>query len=366
MPTLLQQWLCDQATVDNRESGMFFYRWNAGFYAAGMFKVLKLDSQIVQTWRLSSEPVESTLTVTLTAGDGATTVEISHDVSESAVDWAASLDHLKYLLEVGFDQRIMTRPMLGIYPSNLGEERAAKLGLTGIKGVHIDNVIEGMGAAAVLQRGDVLMSIGGVEVTDFASIQKAVAPFKGGDTAPVEYYRAGQKHSADILLSKRPLLELPVTPSALAEELRSNLEEVSAELDALVAGVPDDIMSRRPDPTEWSANENVAHLIHTTRNNQNWLFNMAGGDDSVLWMDNNDLHLIASTSVYQSAADLVAEFKRSERALIAQAEAIPAVLANNKALMNYIGQNLTNEHIHSREHFEQMRRTLEQVQQPTA
>jgi uncharacterized protein YndB with AHSA1/START domain len=365
MPTLLQLWLCSEAKATFREGSMFFYRWDRGFYAAGTFKTLDKDRHIAQTWRFSTQTAESLLDVTLTETDGATTVDLDYGGDDFTLDWTAALDHLRYLLEVGFDQRLMQRPMLGIYPSELDEARAAKLGISGIKGTHIDNVLEGMGAATVLQAGDVLVTVNGIPVHDFVSLSQAVAPFKGGDVVQIEFYRAGQKHSADLPLSKRPVPELPATPSALSEVMRSNLEAISGELDALLAGVPEDALSRRPEPSEWSANENLAHLIWTARNNQSWLFNMVGGDDSVIWMDNNDLHLILSTSIYPTSADLAAEFKRAEAALIAQVEALPAWLVNNKGLMSYVGQNLTNTHLHTREHFEQMRRAIAAVQQPT-
>lgn len=366
MPTLLQLWLCDPAVGTFRENGMFFYRWNRGFYAAGTFKTLEKDRRIAQTWRFSTEPTESLLEVLLTEADGATTVELSYSGNDTTLDWAAALGNLRYLLEVGFDQRLMTRPMLGIYPSELDDARAAKLGLSGIKGTHIDNVVEGMGAATVLQAHDVLVSLNGVPVRDFPSLSQAVAPFKGGDVVKIEFYRDGEKRSADLPLTKRPVPDVPATPSALAEIMRDNLDQLSSELDALVAGVPEDALSRRPEPNEWSVNENLAHLIWTARNNQAWLFNMVGGDDSVLWMDNNDQHLIMSTAIYPTNAEIVVEFKRAEAALIAQVEALPAWLVNNKALMSYVGQNLTNTPIHTREHFAQMRAALAAVQQPEA
>ncbi len=366
MPPLLQLWLCQQAQGAFRAGAMYFYRWDDGFYAAGTFTTLTPNTRITQTWRFSTAPTESVLDVTLREQDGVTTVDLSYSGGETSLDWADALENLKYLLEVGFDRRIMRRPMLGIHPGQLDEGRATKLGLTGVKGLYITDVIPGMGAASVLQAADVLVSLGGTPVTDFPSIQRAVAPYQGGDVVPVEYYRAGEKFSADMLLSQRPLLDLPPTPSALAEVMRANLAEVSAELDALVAGVPEDVLSRRPQPDEWSANENLAHLIWTARNNQAWLFNMVGGDDSVLWMDNNDLHLIMSTAIYPTNAEIVAEFKRSEAAIIAEVEALPAWLAQTKPLMLYVGQNLTNINFHTRQHFEQMKQAIAAVQQPTA
>ncbi|MBN8637941.1 MAG: hypothetical protein J0M07_21660, partial [Anaerolineae bacterium] len=96
-----------------------------------------------------------------------------------------------------------------------------------------------------------------------------------------------------------------------------------------------------------------------------WLFNMVGGDDSVLWMDNNDLHLIMSTAIYPTNAEIVAEYKRSEAAIIAEVEALPAWLAQTKPLMMYIGQNLTNINFHTRQHFEQIKQAIAAVQQPT-
>jgi len=370
-PNLLDQWLCSGAQVDLREGGFFFYTWNEGFYIAGIFQTLEKNSRIVQSWRVMYEPIGSTMETVLTGDGDVTHVEvimhIDHDGRFDGTEegWRRSLGDLKYLLETGFDQRLMTRPMLGIYPGGLDDERAARLGLTGVKGVYINDVIAGMGAASVLQHDDVLVSLGGMPVTDFPSLQTAVGRHKGGDVVPVEFYRAGSKHSADMLLSKRPVPELPATPSALAEVLRGQLAELRGELDTLLAGVPDSVTSSRPNPTEWSVNDNLAHLLWTERTYQGWLFNIVGGNGQIVWMDNNDLHLVMSTAVYPTTADLVTEWERSLAAIIAEVEALPADFAAIKPFFNLIAFGLTNDERHTREHFEQIRRTIAAITQPT-
>jgi putative serine protease PepD len=72
-------------------------------------------------------------------------------------------------------------------------------------GVAVSEVKPGTPAAdANLQVGDVITAVGGVKVTDSASLQKAVDAKKPGDSVTLTYVRNGKTASAQVTLAQRP------------------------------------------------------------------------------------------------------------------------------------------------------------------
>jgi serine protease Do len=80
-----------------------------------------------------------------------------------------------------------------------------QLGLATDSGALIDEVTTGQPAdAAGLQRGDVIVSLGGKPVTSSAQLRSLIVEKKPGDQVPVEYYRGNDKRSATVTLGQRP------------------------------------------------------------------------------------------------------------------------------------------------------------------
>jgi putative serine protease PepD len=72
-------------------------------------------------------------------------------------------------------------------------------------GVAVSEVKPGTPAAeADLQVGDVITAVGGVKVTDSASLQKAVDARKPGNSVTLTYVRNGKTASAQVTLAQRP------------------------------------------------------------------------------------------------------------------------------------------------------------------
>jgi putative serine protease PepD len=72
-------------------------------------------------------------------------------------------------------------------------------------GVAVSEVKPGTPAAeANLQVGDVITAVGGIRVTDSASLQKAVDAKKPGDSLTLTYVRNGKTASAQVTLAQRP------------------------------------------------------------------------------------------------------------------------------------------------------------------
>lgn len=371
----LREWLCDGGQVDARVGGSLLLSWRIGYTMMGEYTALEPGKKIAFTWMGKGEPGATQVEVTLKADGSGTQVEVIHSGIGSGGLWDAvrqrmndgwneSLENLQSILETGLDQRIMRRPMLGIYPSPLTAESAARLRVPVREGTHITGVVDGLGAqAAGLQADDVLVSLGGYAINDYPGMTAALSHYQAGDTVEIEFYRGSEKHKANMTLSKRPEPEMPESAAALAEKIKAAQAEVEAELDQLLDSIPELALSQRPAPDEWSANENLAHLIWSERFNHMGLWGASGGDDSIPWPDNGPMHLVGTLAAYPSSGDLVAELKRNHAITVAMIAALPESFMQRKGSLRTMAQGLLGQRNHERQHFDQMRRAIEAVKQ---
>ncbi len=367
----LRSWMCDTSYVQGRVGGSFLMAWNFGYHASGQFTQLEPAKSLDFTWYGNNEAGQSQVRVELTSSDELTTIELVHSglgegeewertARDLSSGWGKGLEDLKFVLETGLDARIMRRPMLGIYPETLTPETAQRLGIPIQEGVQLTGVVEGLGAAAAgLQTDDVLVQVNGQEVKDWPSMQKALRRAQAGDTVEIEFYRGSQRHSATMTLSQRPVPEIPTSPVALAEKVDAVNNELIAELDALLAAVPEESRAQRPVLNAWSVNENIAHLIWSERWLHQWVWSSAGGEDNLTWPDNGPLQLVGILAIYPTGADLINEYKRSKVETFAQVKALAETLAvDNPYIYMQIGQYVIGNAAHDREHFAQIRETL--------
>jgi uncharacterized protein YndB with AHSA1/START domain len=366
----LRRWLCDNAQVQGRVESSLFLSWNRGYYAVGEFTALEPDKRVAFTWHGRKEPAPTHVEVAFAPEGDGTRVELKHSGvglepaweetrTQFKIGWKTGLENLKYMLETGMDLRVVRRPLLGIMPMSLDAEAARRLGVPVQEGLRLDGVQDGLAAAnAGLQAGDVMVSLDGKPVVDFLTLMAAVGSHRAGDTVDVTYYRGSAKRTVSLVFSPRPMPEVPAGPAELAETLRSTYAELDAELDALVAGAPEGYLSRRPAPDEWSANEVLAHLIHTERIHQVTIWLTVGGDDSLWWPDNNYTHIAGALAICPTSTELIKELKRAEAATVAMAAALPVSFMKQKASFVALSTMLTGETPHTRGHFEQMRRAI--------
>lgn len=370
----LREWFCDQSQVDLRVGGVIFMAWNMGYFASGHFTALKPDEQVAFTWQGTGELAPTQVEVTLQKEGDGTLVTLTHSgmgegetwdgiSAQYEQNWKGALESLSYSFETGFDLRLMRRPMLGIFPGGLDDKTAEKLGLPTKEGIYLDSVVEKQGAAAAgLQRGDLMISLGGKALTDFPSLQAAAEQHRAGDTVEVIFYRGPEKKTVQMTLSRRPEPDVPTTPDGLAAAFRERQTALNTELDTMMQGVSEAEAAQAPATGEWSANEVLAHLIHSERWRQMVIWNVVGGEDNVPWQDNNAVQRAPILAAYQSNAELVAEFKRSAEGTAAALGSIPAdFVGENRASFLRLAQFILTFEGHTTRHFQQMREAIEAV-----
>lgn len=361
-PMLIRQWLCDFAFVAPENS--FFLVWNDGSRVMGALLQDEPD-HLILSWQNASDGALSQVEVAISPAEGGSSVTVTHvnlpDSAREAAEifWTTALNQLKIALETGSDVRLEQRPMLGIYPSQLDAEKAARLGVPVERGIYIDGVIEGKSAAAAgLKGGDVLVAVDGFPTLSFQNLTSALARLTPGSTVSVEFYRGAEKMTLTVSLSGRDQKAAPSTPSALAEALRAQYAALDAELDAITHDMPEDAMEHAPADGDWSANEVLAHLIFTERWLQMYIWLCASGDDNLVWIDNNPAQRAGILQRYPTGAELVDALKGAQAETVAAVLALPASFVAMKPAFARMSEVLVTMDDHTKEHFEQMRAAL--------
>ena len=90
---------------------------------------------------------------------------------------------------------------LGVFAEPVREEELTQLGLS--KAVRLNNVVEESAAdKAGLESGNIIKSIGGHEVGDFAELADAIRSFEPGETVSLEVIRDGLPETLEVTLGE--------------------------------------------------------------------------------------------------------------------------------------------------------------------
>ena len=369
---VLNQWLCDSASVQANEGGRFYAWWNDGWYASGVFTTFKENEAVTFTWNGKDEPGESQVHIALSADGGATTLTLAHEtpegdqwkphLAEFEKHWRLLLENLQFTVERGLDKRMFDRPFLGIMLTGIpNEETAERLGLPEHgKWIQISGTVPDTGAAAAgLQADDVLVSLGGHKTETFQDLNVALSARKAGDTVDVELYRDGALQTMPMQLSHRPQPEVPATISEAAAAIRKVNAELVAELDALFEGVDEAHAAARPAASEWSAREVLAHLIMNERWFHMYVSTAVTGQRTPGF--SNDLGTIAAIAAgYDNAKETVAAYARAMETSVAALEGLPEdALKRKYDYVSLLQLPLNFNPQHTRSHYPQIEAALE-------
>jgi len=284
--TLLRDWLCHQASTEAQRGGHLFLHWRSGRTVTGIYEQFDPPQRLRFSWSDSELPAPSVVEVACEAGEDGTRLTLTHSAREGEAlpgesleglraFWEEALENLASVLELGVDLRFARRPRLGIFFDVLTPEAAEKLGALVKEGVLLEGTMEGTGArAAGLEKGDILVSLNGTPLVDFNSFEPALNGLKAGDRPVVEYYRGAEKHSTPLELSSFSIMELPASAADLAAKAQEVSKRLLADLGAQLEGVSEAQASARPAEEEWSAKEQVAHLVLMERDFQSWAADM--------------------------------------------------------------------------------------------
>lgn len=371
--TSLREWLCDVATVEPHPKGRMYLWWRGDFYSSGHYLELEENKCVKFRWFANIDSAPTEVTVNFAEKDGGTLVKLDHEIPSDdswkkigetfRENWVESLENLKSVLETGIDLRIANRPMLGIAPGDFTEEQATALGIPVREGLRLDGLVAGMGAErAGLQKDDVIVEMNGHPIrSDASSLPNAIAGKKGGENIQVVFYRGPEKKTVTMELSRRPMPDVPSSPTELAKQAREFIMPALSELENCFEGVSDEQTMKRPEPGEWSALEIVAHLIQNERNNSAFLASLIDGFELTTdgFGTNVTPQVEAMVKAYPSAALMLTALRRSVEEVLAFTALIPDEFAsNNKGSYYRFGSGLLQPNLHIGSHTQQVKDAL--------
>jgi hypothetical protein len=188
------------------------------------------------------------------------------------------------------DARLQRRPMLGINPEIVTPEQAAEHGYPVDHGVRIGGLVSGGGAeASGVRKGDILVRVGDVELREWSSLATALDPHEAGDTVTVALWRDGAQQTLPVTLGARERPAAPDTPEAVVRAAEEMVADIVGRLRAALDGVRDEEAGARPEPSEWSVKEVLAHLLFSERFSVDWQARIAVGDPLPDWPEKADV-----------------------------------------------------------------------------
>jgi uncharacterized protein YndB with AHSA1/START domain len=371
---VLREWLCNTATVDPHVGGHIYLAWNSGFYCAGEFTSMKQNEEIRFTSLGKCEPNATEIKITLAPTTKGSSFTVEHSgfkpgwkwrkfLSRITVQWTDALENLIHVLERGPDLRIINRPMLGIFFGDFNEGIAKNLGVPVNYGVRLVGVVPGMGAAACgLQKDDVITELDSKEVKSVNSLPTALVDRKANDKVQVVFYRGSKRMTAIMTLSARPLPKIPTSSAAFATSYQKNAEKDYKELATVLKGVPNTLAAKKPAKNEWSANENLAHLIEGERGWHVYIHQLLFSAEQVSdgFGDNSNERIQAEVAAYTTTKDLLFEFKRSQQVTVGFLKNLPKSFQVHKGTWWHLAMAmLAGPNTHAHEHAEQVKKAFE-------
>lgn len=105
--------------------------------------------------------------------------------------------------------RVVERPYLGVSTVSVTSDIKERFDLTPEQGAVVSSVSEGSPAdAGGLNAYDVITAVDGKSIEDASALVNAIRTKRVGDQVKVDYYRGGERRSAEVTLAARPTMNL--------------------------------------------------------------------------------------------------------------------------------------------------------------
>ena len=371
--TALTEWLCDVAQADAHPGGRLYLWWSNGYYASGEFVEFTPHERILFAWHGRQEPGATHVQVLLKPEQNGTRLSLAHlEIGSGKVwsqprrqyarGWKQALANLKSVLETGRDLRLVHRPMLGVTGlEEVTPAMAQQLGLPLKAGVRLLGVVDGAGAqAAGLQQDDILVKVAGQKVATPDDLHNVLDAYHAGDPVKVTYFRYGQREKVKLVLSPRPVPEVPLSIDELAASVRQSHLGMANDLDDICRELCDAHADFHPAPGAWSVKEILAHLIAVERETHAWIAGLLAGQTTEIGSRaRQPARLAATIAALPTPEALRSELKRNQAETLALVEGLPPEFVARKGSYWRMGQLLLMMPAHFQVHLAQIRANLE-------
>ncbi len=371
--TALRDWICDIATADPHPGGHLYLCWPGDFYSSGEYLLLEKDKLVSFTWFGQGEPHKTRVDVSLKKQKDGTLIKLSHREIGTGQKWAEiakvyeiqwrnALDNLVSVLENGADLRITRRPMLGIILDDYNAEIAAKLGVPVDYGTRLSDVVDGMGAQkAGLKKDDVLITVDNHELTSGTTLASVMSSKHAGDVVELVFYRGPDKKYAKMTLSGRPIPPIPASGLELSRQVEPIYQQFEKEIEEILKTASESACSHKPTPLEWSANEVLAHLIHSELGWQNAASEIIAGVEAAYddYGGNVQARIDGTVTIYPTKDELLKELKSHDAETLSMIAHLPDEFLSHKGRFWKLNYQAHQNIYHQQLHLEQMRSAIQ-------
>ena len=221
--------------------------------------------------------------------------------------------------------------------------------------------VRGLGAEqAGLQKGDLIKSVQGLSVENYAVFDEALQDLSVGDSIEMVFIRDGQEKMCTIILSERPHPDLPSTAQGLSETLAGIFSSANAKLDELFEDVSDTQAEYRPAPGEWNSKEVLAHVIASERDTIPWVSSYLQGKDTFIYTSLLPARIKSIQAAFPLIPDLRDELVRSQDEQVYMLAELPPEFVSRKSSYSRLASNiLEGTSVHYKEHLQQIADNLE-------
>jgi hypothetical protein len=252
--------------------------------------------------------------------------------------------------------------MLGIYLSDFDANIATKLGVPVDFGSRLDGVLEGMGAQkAGLQKDDVVIAIDGHELVAGTSLASVLGSRHTGDVVHVTFYRGKDKKEVKMTLSGRPIPPIPTSGLELSKQVEPTYQQNEKEIEELINIASEEACSHKPGPSEWSAKEVLAHLIHSELGWQSYYSEVIGGHEAAYdgFGGNIQARIDGTVAIFQTKSELLKELKNHDAETVSMLAHIPMEFLSHKGRFWKLAYQVNQNSYHLPTHLEQMRSAIQ-------
>jgi len=130
---------------------------------------------------------------------GVNTAIFSRSGGSNGIGFAIPAELVERAIDSALSEGRIVRPWIGARTNSVDATMAAALGLDRAKGAVINELLEGGPAdKAGLDKGDVILSVGGTDINDDSGLRFKLATLRPRETVNVSYVRDGKKRSARV------------------------------------------------------------------------------------------------------------------------------------------------------------------------
>jgi len=130
---------------------------------------------------------------------GVNTAIFSRSGGSNGIGFAIPAELVERAIDSALSEGRIVRPWIGARTNSVDATMAAALGLDRAKGAVINELLDGGPAdKAGLDKGDVILSVGGTDINDDSGLRFKLATLRPRETVNVSYVRDGKKRSARV------------------------------------------------------------------------------------------------------------------------------------------------------------------------